>query len=286
MKLSNFPPPLKHQVRAPEAISLLHEETKWNRYEMPGISMRILHTLSNPGNYERYAKHGKTYVDGNRAVLSADHSFLSEGIRNAFTKRQSLRNLKHCPLESSHLASLLIIGAGNFREHLGRYSIANGASPSAGGLYPINVYVISANQSANGEAEFSVSYFDRSDCSLTEFRQIGPVEMSCIIAAGRVSSLPSFGTVVVLTATFSRSTEKYGARGYRFSILEAGHIAQNFLLCAADIGIGAYCYGGYLDNETSDALGIDGIDEAPVHCIIFGYENDASAGKGVELNEP
>jgi SagB-type dehydrogenase family enzyme len=77
--------------------------------------------------------------------------------------------------------------------------------------------------------------------------------------------------VIVLSANFGRTLKKYGARGYRYVLLEAGHVAQNICLTAAELGLGSLCVGGYRDRGLNHALGLDGQHEAVVYCIGVGY---------------
>ena len=55
--------------------------------------------------------------------------------------------------------------------------------------------------------------------------------------------------IVVITGVFWRSRFKYGARGYRFTLLEAGHAAQNALLAAAALGLDALPLGAFYDTR-------------------------------------
>jgi len=58
---------------------------------------------------------------------------------------------------------------------------------------------------------------------------------------------------------------KYGERGYRFLLFEAGHIMQNLLLVASALGVSALPIGGFVDAELDSALGIDGLDEVSLY---------------------
>ena len=51
---------------------------------------------------------------------------------------------------------------------------------------------------------------------------------------------------------------KYGARGYRFALLEAGHQAENICLMAVQLGLDSLCIGGFHDMSLNTILGIDG----------------------------
>ena len=51
--------------------------------------------------------------------------------------------------------------------------------------------------------------------------------------------------LIFITALFERSTFKYQDRGYRYTLLEAGHVAQNLNLVANALGYGAVNIGGF-----------------------------------------
>ena len=76
--------------------------------------------------------------------------------------------------------------------------------------------------------------------------------------------------LVVVTAFFWRTRFKYGARGYRFVLIEAGHVAQNMLLAATALGLDALPVGGYYDRRLDALVGADGLDEATVYAVLIG----------------
>ena len=53
----------------------------------------------------------------------------------------------------------------------------------------------------------------------------------------------------VITAEYSRATVKYGKRGVRYAMIEAGHIGQNLFLQAETMGLKAGIVGAFHDNE-------------------------------------
>jgi SagB-type dehydrogenase family enzyme len=87
----------------------------------------------------------------------------------------------------------------------------------------------------------------------------------------RVSSL-----IILITAVFERSTIKYGDRGYRFALLEAGHVAQNINLVANALGLGSINLGGYFDRRADDFLGIDGLTHSTIYMAGIGAKTDSS----------
>jgi SagB-type dehydrogenase family enzyme len=76
--------------------------------------------------------------------------------------------------------------------------------------------------------------------------------------------------VIVLTAVFWRSRFKYGARAYRFALIEAGHVAQSLLLGAAALGLRTLPVGGFYDRSVDALIGIDGVHEAALYLLPVG----------------
>lgn len=61
---------------------------------------------------------------------------------------------------------------------------------------------------------------------------------------------------VAVTATYERITGKFGQRGVRYAIIEAGHIGQNLFLQAGALGLAAGIVGASRDGELIRVLGI------------------------------
>jgi len=90
----------------------------------------------------------------------------------------------------------------------------------------------------------------------------------------RLSPFPELlvpaGLVLFVTAVFWRSRFKYGLRGYRFSLLEAGHVGQNALLDAWSLGLAAVPVGGVYDGRVEELHGVNGVDESLVYVLSVG----------------
>jgi SagB-type dehydrogenase family enzyme len=57
-----------------------------------------------------------------------------------------------------------------------------------------------------------------------------------------------------IAAVESRTTARYGSRATRYVHMEAGHAAQNVLLQAQAIGLGAVPVGAFDDQDLKDLL--------------------------------
>jgi SagB-type dehydrogenase family enzyme len=141
--------------------------------------------------------------------------------------------------------------------------------PSAGGLYPLDVYVIAANVDG---LEPGLYHHNVLTSELEQLPARPPEE---ILRDGFFYQefVVSSAAVLLLTAVFDRTIAKYGERGYRLVLLDAGHAAQNVLLDAERIGLPAVAVGGFHDDALAADVGLDGVDEAVLHTVILGGRN-------------
>jgi SagB-type dehydrogenase family enzyme len=76
---------------------------------------------------------------------------------------------------------------------------------------------------------------------------------------------------IVITAEYERITGKYGKRGVRYAMIEAGHIGQNLFLETEALGLRAGIVGAFSDKEVANVLGIPRARE-PLLIMPIGYE--------------
>ena len=74
----------------------------------------------------------------------------------------------------------------------------------------------------------------------------------------------------ILTANFWRSQNKYGERGYRYVMFEAGHLVQNISLVTQALQIKSCAIGGMKDAVVEKMLDIDGSTESVLYAIGVG----------------
>jgi SagB-type dehydrogenase family enzyme len=87
--------------------------------------------------------------------------------------------------------------------------------------------------------------------------------------------LPTASVDILLAAVFLRTKGKYGERGYRYALLEAGYIGQNICLMATAMGLGVVSVGGFFDDELNQLLRIDGVNEAVLYVLVLGKRRHA-----------
>jgi SagB-type dehydrogenase family enzyme len=144
-------------------------------------------------------------------------------------------------------------------------------TPSAGRLYPIELYLVSllGTDFPPGAVAHLAAHPKR---STKNWALLPLTATAAVLDEGLLHQLPA-GTagVFVLSATVSKATAKYGERGYRFCLIEIGHVAQNLLITLQAAGLESVCLGGFADSVLNRLLGLDGFNEAALYTVCFGY---------------
>jgi SagB-type dehydrogenase family enzyme len=182
---------------------------------------------------------------------------------NVIKNRQSTRKFATEPLSIMDL-SLFLFGTSGLNRVFPQYAFRT--VPSAGGLYPIEIYPAINNVTG---LERGLYHYDIQEHALSllkegDFR--GKVAEVCLDQKVAYNSAINF----IWTAMIGRSRWKYLQRCYRYLYLDAGHIGQNFYLIAEALGLGACTIGALYDDELNQFLEIDGKTEAVLYVGVVG----------------
>jgi SagB-type dehydrogenase family enzyme len=167
------------------------------------------------------------------------------------------------PLSLEHLAFLLWASQG-VTGQAGRYLFRS--TPSAGALYPVETY-LSAHSVAGlapGLYHFDVEHFALDP--LTEGDQAEAVARACLDQ----SFMAQAPVVFLWTGVFRRAMHKYGNRGVRYILLDAGHICQNMMIAAEAVGCGSCAVAAIYDSEINQLLRIDDEEESILYAASVG----------------
>jgi SagB-type dehydrogenase family enzyme len=176
-------------------------------------------------------------------------------LEEAVATRRSMRDFTPQPIGEADLAQLLWACQGATEED-GR----GRAAPSAGGTYPLEVYTVSAA----GLARYLPGVHALDVLGAADLRE--PLAE----AAGGQRHVAEAAAVVVIAADVGRTEAVYGARAERYVHLEAGHAAQNLLLQAAALGLGAVPVGAFDDAGVAAVIGLPAA-QAPLYLIPVGH---------------
>jgi SagB-type dehydrogenase family enzyme len=172
----------------------------------------------------------------------------SVSLEQTLALRRSIRLYTGEPLTREQVSQLLWSAQGQTRDWGGK------TAPSAGALYPIELFAVTPEGLYHyRSAEHSLELLSREDLrpKLVE---------------------PKFNPelIVVITGIYQRTEVKYGVRTERYVKLEAGHVAQNILLQAVALELGAVPIGAFDDRYVQQTLGLpEGF--APLYLIWAGH---------------
>jgi SagB-type dehydrogenase family enzyme len=247
-----------------DAWEIFHENSKTGRYsdvKSPNLVLRRMAEMAESLPFADYPT-----VD-----LPAQLRPLDVPLEKAILARASARALDVQQMTLQDVATLLHYSYGVTRDNLETvFPRPFRSVPSGGALYPLELFFHSA-RIANLEPGL---YHYNPPLNNLRFLSYGDRSQNICEAVVQSDLLLNASLVLFITAMFERSVFKYGDRGYRFVLLEAGHVAQNFSLVASALGFGCVTIGGFFDREIDEFLGLDGINHSTVYLAALGGARD------------
>ncbi len=134
------------------------------------------------------------------------------------------------------------------------------SAPSAGGLYPAEIYLISKGTKLLKPGLYSYQPKDHSLIHFWESDVWPALQTACF----EHPLLAETDLVLVTTAVFYRSAWRYQDRAYRRICLDTGHLLGNFELAGAINNFRPYLVGGFADQLLDDLLYLDSNQEGTI----------------------
>ncbi len=229
------------------------KETRYDRRRMPSGYLDL----------DRKPEMYKEYPQARTIALNKPEKCGDMSLYEAILRRKSLRRYLDVSVSLETISCILWASGGIQRKEMG---FEFRTAPSAGGLYPIETYLI-----ANAVEELPQGvYHYNIKRNLLEELKLGDYRKALAQAALGQAMCASASAVVVWTAVFERSVWKYQQRAYRYIYLEAGHMAQNLALAATSLGLGCCQIAALFDAEVNEIIGLNGSDESVVYMSSIG----------------
>ena len=201
-------------------------------------------------------------MESEQRIALPEAEFVGEmSVEEAINKRRSVREFSRDSLTLDDIAQLLWAAQGVTSERGYR------SAPSAGGLYPLELYVVAGN--VDGLAP-GVYRYRQTEHDLILVAS-GDHRRRLATAALNQSWVRRAPAVLVIASVYKRTTGKYGQRGRRYAHMEAGHAAQNIYLQATARGLGTVMVGAFDDSEVQRALGLP-VDHEPLGLMPVGHK--------------
>ena len=202
---------------------------------------------------------------------------LPMALHEVIAGRRSNRGLSGEPLKLAHLATILQCAAGITATATTELkdgtpcSMPLRAAPSGGGLYPVDLHL--AVRDVPGLPGGLYDFLPLQDAVapvVTETTGQEAVQKIMAALPGDFVDINKASVFLIFSITPWRSMRKYGQRGLRFALMEAGYIAENVHLAATALGSASCDYGGFYDDEINRTFGFDGHHQTSVHTLILG----------------
>ena len=166
-------------------------------------------------------------------------------LEEAILERRSIRTYTEEPLTKDYISQLLWSAQGitdptrDFR-----------AAPSAGALYPLEVYVVSGKVEGLPKGLYQ---YNPHEHHLKNIKS-EDIRGDLYDAALRQNPVAEAPALIIICAVPERTTGTYGERGRRYVYMEAGHAAQNIYLQATSEDLGTVVIGAFDDNEVRSIM--------------------------------
>jgi SagB-type dehydrogenase family enzyme len=242
-------------------VELFHENSKLTRFD-PGVPARevarSMQDMWESLSYEAYP-----------AVELPPRAPIDLTLDEIIRSRHSTSSMIPATMTLPQVTTILEHSYGVTRDNEGTaFPRPFRTVPSAGALYPLEIYVHTV--AVDGLAA-GLYHYNPSRGALRHLRE-GDLSDELAASIGQPDIAYGASMMMFITAAFERCTFKYGARGYRFALLEAGHVAQNMNLAATGLGFGSLNIGGFYDRDVEAILGIDGVTHSVLYLVAVGDE--------------
>ncbi|MCD6326876.1 SagB/ThcOx family dehydrogenase [bacterium] len=169
-------------------------------------------------------------------------------VEEAIKRRRTVRSFSQKPLNLEQVSQLLWSAQG-ITDDRSRFLRA---APSAGALYPLELYLICGKASVTGLAAGVWSYAPETH----SIRRIdeGDRRDSVAIDSGRQMWAADAPVSLVIACEYARTARKYGARARRYVYFEAGNVSQNVYLECESLGLSTAAIGAFSDDKLSVTL--------------------------------
>jgi SagB-type dehydrogenase family enzyme len=194
--------------------------------------------------------------------LDADHALM-----NIMAKRRTNRDVRSESISVRELGDCLFAGLGITGFVQTESSLLPlKMTPSGGARNPYEAYVWARNVDGLPPGFYHYSALDHSLGTLSAVTNSSPGDF-----LGGQNWADQMPAIVFLVAEIKRTSWKYSdPNAYRVVLIEAGHIAQNIMLCCTDNGLTACPTAALCHSEISALFNLDGITQTPIYALALG----------------
>ncbi|MBM3284230.1 SagB/ThcOx family dehydrogenase [Candidatus Gottesmanbacteria bacterium] len=201
----------------------------------------------------------KTLSNGSAVILPEPKKDGETSVEKAIAGRRSIRNYKNEPLTLAEVAQILWAAQGITDGYGGR------SVPSAGALYPLEVYIAIGNVKELAAGLYKYTPKDHGIIKISS----QDIRKELAEAALGQEYIAEGAVDIVIAGVYKRTTQKYGDRGVQYVQMEAGHASQNIYLECESLGLGTVAVGAFIEEKVKKALNLPE-EEFPLYIMPIG----------------
>jgi len=192
--------------------------------------------------------------------LCIDKTMIKQEFYQVLNSRQSVAELEiRTRIGFKTLSNLLHFSYGYVNQQ-------HNATPSAGGKYPISIYIAIFNVE---NLEQGIYYYNKEESTLEMIRKGNFREVINNLYVDN-THIHSASFIMFHVANLDQTSSKYEDRGYKLIHLDMGHLSQNLYLLSSAQHLGIRAIFGIYENKVNDFLEIDGENEFVLLSHVFG----------------
>jgi SagB-type dehydrogenase family enzyme len=185
-------------------------------------------------------------------------------VEQAIKHRRTIRSYRSELLTLEQLSQILWAAQGITDDRACKRS-----APSGGALYPMDIYAVVGDNGVKG-LKAGIYHYDPHKHAASMITE-GDLRNDLARAALSQMWMARAPLNMVITSEYSRIMSKYGTRGVRYAMIEAGHVGQNIFLQVEALGLRAGIVGAFHDKDVIRVMNITRSHE-PLLIMPVGYE--------------
>lgn len=166
-------------------------------------------------------------------------------VEEAMQNRRSIRSFSNIALSPAELSQLLWAAQGMTEG-------SHRTTPSAGALYPLEIYVAIAKVKSISPG----FYHYMPETNSLQYIGDGEIKLSIPHIAYNQDWIAQSAADIIIAAEYSRTEGKYGKYAKKYVHMEVGHAGQNVYLQAYALGLGTTIVAGFDNDKMKDMLNI------------------------------
>lgn len=245
---------------------MYHENTK----HFPHIIHK--QPLSEGELAELMLKGKKSYPIASTIKLKSPKDNLKISLEDILLKRRSIRSFSKKAIPVSKISKLLqlsygVSGHSCIKTNRQTHSYELRIAASAGALYSCELYLVALNVK---NLEKGVYHYSPEGNELEVLKIDKHIEKRIDESIIEPEQFQNYAASLIISGTFDKAVTKYGDRGYRYVLLDAGHIGQNIYLVATALNLGVVGVCGFYDDRVNNLLFLDGQNESALYMMLIG----------------